>query len=273
MPEQSLNDDLMTSLTGSQPVVPPADRLGDKVCLVMGGTRGIGAATAIRMAQEGARAVAFTGRNRQAAEAVTRSIADAGAEPLFVQADVTCDTDAERSVAVVMDSFGELNAAYNNAGYQEPKALIAQQSDDVYQTVFDTNVRFLVHAFRHQIPAMLQSGGGAIVNCTSVSAYRNPYPGLALYNASKAAAITLTTSVALEYAPQGIRINAVAPGRIVTEMLANVLPDMTSVARTLPLGRMGRPEEIAQIVCWLLSPDSAYVCGHVLCADGGFLVS
>lgn len=268
-----LTDDQISALAGPPPSTPPAGRLRDRICLVMGGTRGIGAATAIRMAEEGARAVVVTGRDAATGSHVARQIAELGVEAMFVPADVTVEADVEAAVSMVVDRFGSLDAVFNNAGYQEPRALIHEQSDETYDRVFDTNVRFLAHCFRFQIPAMLASGGGTLVNNTSVSAYRNPYTGLALYNASKAAAITLTKSVALEYAPHGIRINAVAPGRVVTEMLNSVLTDMPAVAKTLPLQRMGRPEELAAIVCWLLSPDSAYVCGHVLCADGGFLVS
>ena len=268
-----LSSDQIESLAGPKPAVPPAARLADKICLVMGGTRGIGAATAIRMAEEGAAAVAFSGRDGTAAKSVIERIQAAGATALFINADVTKEVDVERTIATLMDEFGRLDAVFNNAGYQEKRALLHEQTDDTYMTVFDTNVRSIAHCLRFQIPAMLDSGGGTLVINTSVSAYRNPYTGLALYNASKAAAVVLTKSAALEYAPQGIRINAVAPGRVVTEMLASVLTDMPAVAQQLPLRRMGRPEELAAIVCWLLSPDSAYVCGHVLCADGGFLVS
>jgi NAD(P)-dependent dehydrogenase (short-subunit alcohol dehydrogenase family) len=268
-----LTEEQVTALTGPRPAVPPSDRLAGKVCLVMGATRGIGAATAIRMAEEGARAVVLTGRNQTAGDDVAGQIRALGVDAVFVPADVTVEADVQRAVSTVMDRCGRLDAVFNNAGYQEPRALVADQSDATYDTVFNTNVRAIAHCLRFQIPAMLASGGGTLVNNTSVSAFRNPYPGLALYNASKAAAITLTRSAALEYAPQGIRINAVAPGRIVTEMLNSVLTDLAAVANTLPLNRMGRPEELAAIVCWLLSPDSAYVCGHVLCADGGFLVS
>ena len=119
---------------------------------------------------------------------------------------------------------------------------------------------------------MLASGGGAIVNTTSVSGFRNPYTGLALYNASKAAAIALTRSAAMEYAPQGIRINSVAPGRVVTDMmLATGVDDMQRIAGQLPLRRMGHPEEIAMAAVWLLSDEASYIAGHILCADGGFL--
>jgi NAD(P)-dependent dehydrogenase (short-subunit alcohol dehydrogenase family) len=135
-------------------------------------------------------------------------------------------------------------------------------------------MRALFLCLRAEIPAMLAGGGGAIVNNASVSGVRNPNPGLSLYSASKAAAIALTRSAAMEYAPRGVRINAVAPGRVVTDMmLASGIADMAQVAAGLPLRRMGRPEEVASAVCWLLSDEASYIVGHILCADGGFLAA
>jgi NAD(P)-dependent dehydrogenase (short-subunit alcohol dehydrogenase family) len=171
-----------------------------------------------------------------------------------------------------MAQFGRLDAVFNNAGFQETRARLAEQTDAVYSQVFDTNVRAVFHAMRHEIPALLASGGGTIVNNTSVSGVRNPNAGLALYGASKAALNSLTRAAAMEYAPSGIRINAVAPGRVVTAMmLASGIADMRSVAAGLPLKRMGHPEEVAAAVVWLSSSESSYVVGHVLAADGGFL--
>ena len=121
-------------------------------------------------------------------------------------------------------------------------------------------------------PALIASGGGAIVNNTSVSGMRNPNPGLSLYGASKAAAIALSRAAAMEYAPQGVRINAIAPGRVVTDMmLSSGIADMRTVAGNLPLRRMGHPDEVAAAVVWLLSGEASYIVGQVLAADGGFL--
>lgn len=177
-----------------------------------------------------------------------------------------------RAVERAMAQFGRLDAVFNNAGFQEQRKLLAEQTDAVYAQVFDTNVRALFNAMRYEIPALLASGGGAVVNNTSVSGIRNPNPGLSLYAASKAAANALTRAAAMEYAPSGIRINAVAPGRVVTDMmLGSGIADMRSVAAGLPLKRMGHPEEVAAAIVWLLSDEAAYVVGHVLAADGGFL--
>ena len=138
--------------------------------------------------------------------------------------------------------------------------------------MFDTNVRSVYLCLQQQIPIMVRQGKGAIVVNTSVSGLRNPNPGLALYSASKAALVSLTRSAAMEYAEKGVRINGVAPGRVVTDMmLASKIMDMGAVAAGLPLRRMGQPEEVAEAVVWLASDAASFVVGHVLCADGGFM--
>ena len=214
------------------------------------------------------------GRRPAPLQAVAAELAGTGTECVAIAADVTDEAAVAALVAETVRRFGRLDAAFNNAGFQERRAPLAEQSDDVFQRVFDTNVRAMFHALRHQVPAMLAGGGGAIVNTASVSGVRNPNPGLSLYSASKAAAISLTRSAAMEYAPLGVRINAVAPGRVVTDMmLASGIADMAAVAAALPLRRMGRPEEVAAAVAWLLSDAAGYVVGHVLCADGGFLAA
>jgi NAD(P)-dependent dehydrogenase (short-subunit alcohol dehydrogenase family) len=172
----------------------------------------------------------------------------------------------------IVNDHGRLDVAFNNAGYQEPRAPLAEQDAALCDRVFETNVRSVFLSLQHQIRIMLQLGKGAIVVNTSVSAMRNPNPGLALYSASKAALISLTRSAAMEYAPLGIRINAVAPGRVVTGMmLASKIMDMDAVAAGLPLRRMGQPEEVAEAVVWLASDAASFVVGHVLCTDGGFM--
>ena len=137
----------------------------------------------------------------------------------------------------------------------------------------DLNLRALFLALRAQIPAMAARGGGAIVNNASVTGVRNPNPGLGLYAASKAAALALTRAAAMEHAAEGVRINAVSPGRVVTPMMLGAGIDPALVAAGLPLRRMGRPEEVAEAVLWLASPAASFVVGHNLCADGGFLAA
>ncbi len=259
-------------LAGPPPVRAPAGRLKGRVCLVTGATSGIGRATALCMASEGASAVIVTGRRRGLGETLANDIRRTGADSLFVAADVTREAEIAATVEQAVARFGRLDAVFNNAGFQEQRAPLVEQTDAVFTQVFDTNVRAVFHALRHQIPALLASGGGAIVNNTSVSGMRNPNPGLALYGASKAALISLTRAAAMEYAPSGIRINAVAPGRVVTDMmLGSGIADMRSVAAGLPLRRMGHPEEVATAVVWLMSDEASFVVGHVLATDGGFL--
>jgi NAD(P)-dependent dehydrogenase (short-subunit alcohol dehydrogenase family)/DNA-binding MarR family transcriptional regulator len=270
----TLDEITLTALAGGSPVIRPSGRLSGKVCLVTGGGSGIGRAAALRFASEGAASVLIGGRRVAEGEAVAAEIRAAGTDALFVQTDVTQETDVAVLVSTAVRQFGRLDVAFNNAGFQERRASLGDQDDAIYAKVFDTNVRALCHCLRHEVAAMLACGGGSIVNNTSVSGVRNPNAGLSLYAASKAAAITLTRSAAMEYAPRGVRINAVAPGRVVTDMmLASGIADMAQVAAGLPLKRMGRPEEVAAAVCWLLSDEASYVVGHVLCADGGFLAA
>ena len=249
------------------------DRTGfaGKIVLVTGATSGIGKATAIAFGRLGARVV-VSGRSVQRGKAVLAELEECGAEALFVPADLAERDAVERLVSAVVDRFGRLDIAFNNAGFQEKRALVADQAPETFDTVFDTNVRAVFIAMRAQIRAMLTSGGGVIVNNASVSGVRNANPGFALYCASKAAVISLTRSAAMEYAQQGIRINAVSPGRVTTPMmLASRIADMKAVAAGLPIKRMGEPEEVANAVLWLASDAASFVVGHNLNVDGGFL--
>ncbi|WP_414900662.1 SDR family NAD(P)-dependent oxidoreductase [Rhizobium cremeum] len=249
-------------------------RMEGKVCLVTGGGTGIGRATALQMAREGAAAVVIAARRETEGEAVAAACRDLGAEARFVRTDIRSESEVGKMVADTVSRFGRLDVAFNNAGFQERRAPVEEQSDATYADVFDTNVRGVFHCLRHQIPAMLKTGGGAIVVNASVSGIRNPNPGFALYNASKAAVIAMMRSAAIENAARGIRINAVAPGRVVTDMmLAAGVGDVAAVAAGLPLRRMGQPEELAEAVVWLASAEASYVVGHVLAADGGFLAA
>jgi len=243
----------------------------DKVVLVTGGATGIGLATALAFARSGARLV-IAGRRRDEGEKAVAALTEIGAGARFIATDVTRPDDLENLHRTILEIYGRLDVAFNNAGYQEPRAPLAEQDSALYDRVFDTNVRSVYLSLQHQIRIMTQQGSGAIVVNASVSGMRNPNPGLALYSASKAAVLSLTRSAAMEYAPDGVRINAVAPGRVVTDMmLASKIMDMGAVAAGLPLRRMGRPEEVAEAVLWLASDAASFVVGHVLCTDGGFM--
>ena len=167
---------------------------------------------------------------------------------------------------------GRIDIVFNNAGYQEPRTPLADTAEDSFDRVFHTNAQSVWLGMKYALAHMVPQGSGAIVNCASVSGLRNPNPGLALYSASKAAVVSLTRSAAMEYAEKGVRINAVAPGRVVTDMmLGSKIMDMGAVAAGLPLRRMGKPEEVAEAVVWLASDAASFVVGHVLCTDGGFM--
>lgn len=242
-----------------------------KLVLVTGATSGIGAATARAFARRGA-GLMIVGRDAARGAEVRRACAELGGEALFFAADVSQPDDVQRMFAFVLDNFGRIDIAFNNAGFQEPRTPFADQSDEIYERVFGTNTRALFYAMRGEIALMLKQGGGVIMNNASVSGIRNAYPGLSLYSAFKAAAISMTKSAAMEYAPHNIRINALSPGRILTPMLrASKIADIEVVAAGLPARRMGEPEDAAEAVLWLASDAAAFVIGHNLCVDGGFL--
>jgi NAD(P)-dependent dehydrogenase (short-subunit alcohol dehydrogenase family) len=264
----------MSEIAVDRPPSAASSRLTAKVCLVTGGGSGIGRAAARKMAEEGATAVVIAGRREAEIEAAAAECRALGAQALAIRTDVTQEDDVERLVQTAVERYGGLDVAFNNAGFQERRAPIEQQADAVYDEVFDANVRSVFLCLRHQLAVMLARGQGGIVVNASVSGIRNPNPGLSLYSASKAAVISLMRSAAMEAAPRGVRINAIAPGRVVTDMmLRSGVGDMSAVAAALPLRRMGKPEEVAEAVVWLLSDAASYVVGHVLAADGGFLAA
>jgi NAD(P)-dependent dehydrogenase (short-subunit alcohol dehydrogenase family) len=247
------------------------DRFDGKIALVTGGGSGIGRAAALAFARQGA-AVVVAGRRPALCAETVGVIRAAGGKAALKQTDVSVAPEVAALVRFTTETFGRVDIAFNNAGHQERRALLADQPEAVFEAVFATNVRSVYLCMKYEIAAMLASGGGVIVNNASVSGIRNPNSGLALYSASKSAVISLTKSAAMEYAARNIRINAVAPGRVVTDMmLRSGIDDMTRVADSLPLKRMGRPDEVAQAVVWLASDAALFVVGHTVCVDGGFL--
>lgn len=245
--------------------------LQDKIALVTGGTTGIGRATAIAFARAGAKVV-VAGRRQQEGDETVRLIKAAGGTAIFVAADVSKAADVQNLVARTVATYGRLDIAFNNAGVESAViAPTADQDDFDFDKVFAINVKGVYLSMKHQIPAMLKNGGGVIVNTSSVAGQIG-MPGAGPYVASKHAVIGLTKNAALEYAKLGIRVNAVAPAAIETPMLDRFTE---SVPRDLltsfhPIGRLGKPEEIAEAVVWLSSPQASFVTGQTLAVDGGF---
>jgi NAD(P)-dependent dehydrogenase (short-subunit alcohol dehydrogenase family) len=245
-----------------------------KVVLITGGTSGIGRATALAFAREGARVV-IAGRRDEQGAAVVQEIKALGADALFVRTDVAREEELAALVAKTVEHFGRLDVAFNNAGVEGRFGLTtAEQTQEHYDHVFDINVRGVLFSMKHEIPALLRSGGGAIIN-TSSGYGSVAAPGASVYVGSKFAVIGLTKSAALEYAQQGIRVNAVSPGPIQTEMIDRAFGGGESegkkhIASLVPAGRIGTAEEVASAVVWLASPGAAYVNGHDLLIDGAY---
>lgn len=243
----------------------------DKIAIVTGATSGIGKATAIALAAAGAKVV-LAGRRETEGAAVLSTIEQAGGVACFVKTDAARESDVEALVEFTLNKFGRLDMAFNNAGI-ELLASTLDASEDGYRRVFDVNVWGVLTSMKRQIPAMLQTGGGAIVNTSSVGG-RVGFAGAAVYVASKHAVEGLTKAAALEFAKQGVRINAVSPGAIETPMLdrfAHQDEVRAHLTALHPVGRFGKPEDIARAVLYLLDPASDFVTGISLAVDGGFL--
>ena len=241
-----------------------------KVALVTGGTSGIGKATAIEFARAGAKVV-LTGRREKEGAQVVAEIKKLGGEAAFVRADVAQDADVKRMVDFTIKTFGRLDIAFNNAGVEWIGPL-DQATEAEYRRIFDINVWGVLNSMRHEIPVMLKNGGGAIVNTSSVLGHVG-LPQSSVYIASKHAVEGLTKSVALEFAKQNIRINAIAPGVIATEMFDRFAEGdlRDQILSIVPVGRVGASEEIAEAVLYLCSDAAKFTTGTSLVVDGGFI--
>ena len=242
-----------------------------RVVLVTGATSGIGATTAQAFAGQGHRVV-LAGRRADRGQALVDEIEKAGGEATFVATDVSNPEEIQALVDRTLETYGRLDAAFNNAGIEGDSFVPThEQTPENYRHVFDVNVEAVLNSMKAEIPAMLQTGGGAIVNNASVAGLLG-FNGMGVYVASKHAVVGLTRNAALEYAPQGIRVNAVAPGPIETDMYDRfATPEIQEQIKTMvPMGRAGKPEEIASAVLWLADPSNSYTTGQVLAVDGGF---
>lgn len=247
--------------------------LQGKVAIVTGAGRGIGRAIVERFARDGA-AVLATQRTEPEGEALRERIRAAGGQIEFIPADVRKPVELQAVVDGCMESFGKLDILCNNAATGLLKSVVAT-SDDDYDLVFDTNVRGIFAACRFAIPRMFESGGGSIVNIGSVAAYVG-FEDDAAYCASKGAVLALTKQMAIDYARQGIRVNCVSPGFIETDQMRTYLeshPDPAwakeETVRLHPIGRVGRPEEVAAAASFLASDDASFITGASLAVDGG----
>lgn len=245
----------------------------NKVVIVTGGTSGIGRETAIAFAREGAKVVVSGRREAEGAESV-KLIQEAGGEGLFIRTDVSKEADIAHLVAATVEKFGRLDMAFNNAGVSGDNGPLAAATEEQYDFIFDINVKGVFLAMKHEIAAMEKTGGGVIVNNASVLGSR-PLPMLSIYNASKFAVIGLTKSAALDYAKAGIRINAVCPAVIETDMTSEFRGDegMAAYMQSLhPMGRFGKTPEVAAAVLYLCSAGASFTTGLALPVDGGFTI-
>ncbi len=264
------SDDLLRVKIKTYQTVHKMNQLSNKIALITGATSGIGRATALAFAAEGAKVVVAGRRESEGNQVVAEIIANGG-EAIFVQTDVSIEAQAENAVNQTVEKFGRLDILFNNAGIEGTfGSPLHEAGVDAYDDVFNINVRGLLFVQKYAVRAMLQTGGGSVVNTTSVAGLVG-FPGAGVYDASKHAVEGITKSAALELAKLGVRVNAVAPGAVQTEMVDRAFGEQKDyVAGMHPIGRLGRPEEVAAAVVFLASDAASFITGVSLPVDGGF---
>ena len=249
------------------------DEFEGRVAIVSGAASGIGRAASSLFAERGARLV-LADLDREGGESAAEAIRATGAEAVFVETDVAEGEAVARAVATATERFGRLDYAYNNAGLSGPPNFVAEMPEAQWRRTIDVMLTGVFLCMKYEIPAILASGGGAIVNCASGAGLIG-FPGQSAYVASKHGVIGLTRAAALEYGSQGIRVNSICPGTARTAMVEDVVRETPALQQELeglhPIGRIAEPEEIAEAALWLCSERSSFVLGTALSVDGGYV--
>jgi len=249
------------------------DGISGSTAIVTGGGSGIGREAAVRFGEEGANVV-VADVNVDGSEETAELVREAGGDATVIETDVSDPADVEAMVDAAVETYGGLDYAFNNAGIEGESEPAGEHPLDNWKQGIDVNLKGVYLCMRYELPAMLESGGGSIVNTSSIAGLV-AFPGLSPYVASKHGVIGLTKTAAVEYSREGVRVNAISPGVIDTPMVQRSEEDdpemMEQVTAATPIGRLGAPEEIGDAAVWLCSEDASFVTGETLVIDGGYV--